>query len=1172
MLRLRSTLSVLITPLALAVPASAQDSLTIDLFSVEATTCGELVAVTAVFDSPDAPSVGPVTYELPYPPGITPDFDPTITSSPLIINLATPLGGERPRATVVEGLDPGDTRLLIEIEGLCFEGCTPIPSSNLVTMTFRTDADLRGQLGFIGTITGPDFPTDQDSHTVTVDCDTTLPSPRRVGATKTYALLLDEDGDGLPDPGDRLRYTTRITVDDGTAQSLRYQVSQQPFLALINGSVAADGTVSRGNTAGDATIIVELGDVTSSTRTITYDARINSGLPLGVEEVSCQGTVTGDNFPTFDTDDPTTPVFGDPTVTPIDFDPELQVEKTSPVPAARAGEVVAFELAFLNHGRSVSGPAVLQETVPEHSRFAPQASSAGWSCTPGSSPGATCTLALGALLPSVTPTSATFAVEVTTPLPVDATELTNTVRIFDDGSQGPESDLTDNFDTVTLSLLGEPALTVTKTLDPSSQPAPGGLLIWTLLAANQGDRDAADVLLIERVPQHTTFEPTAADSGWSCTSPAPGSECRLALGDLPGGASRTVRFAARLADPLPARLETVENCVQIGETTSPGSPAETCVDTPVPGGAPDLAVTKSDGGASVRPTETILYLLDVTNLGSRGATGVLLEDTVPENTRFESAASDPGWLCTGSGTAGNLCRLELGALQGGGATRSAVFAVTVDPTLPQGVSAIENTVVVSDDGLAGADPDLSNNQATETTPLTDVMPDLDLTKTTLPSSDPRPGGVLIWEIRATNTGNQDAQSFELIETVPAHTAFLPEASSPQWSCAAPDAGSTCTASFPGLAAGDSLSLIFAVGIDEVLPAGAERIENCAEADLTGSDPMVEACAGLPIENAAPDLAITKSDDDATGSPGAIVLYRISVTNLGPQTATGVLIEDTLPAESVAFLDVSDPAWSCESATAGSSRCRLQIPSLAPAESLSADLAVRIDPDLAESVLVVTNAATVSDDGANGADLDPSNNEAQEETPVVFPDDSPPRLEAELTDVLVGDLGLPGAGTGDTLAYIAQVRNAGAIEARQVEFAISPDAHTSLISGTVAADRGTVLTGNSPGDTQVLVALGNLAPGEFTDVVFEVEIGEVPPELDSLTTQGEVTAADAAPEPTDDPDTPEDDDPTLTPLVGDRPEPAEIPTLGQLGLGVLAVLLASVAAARLRRRRVEGILR
>ena len=1175
MLRSVTTLSTLLSllTLALAVPAGAQDAtLTVDLLDFEEVECGQLTGVLATFESPDAPSVGPVTYELPYPPGVTPDFDPALTSSPLIINLATPIGGESPKTTLVEGLAPGDTRLLLEIDSLCFQDCAPIPFTNQVTMLFRIDTDFRGQLPFTATVTGPDFPTDRDSTTGTVNCDL-FPQPRRVAATKTWELLLDADGDRLPDPGDRLRYTTRIVIEDGTAEGLTYQVPQQPHLELVAGSVATSGTVLRGNTSGDTTVEIDLGEVTSSTRFITYEVTISS-VPAGVDEVSCQGTVSGENIPTVLTDDPTTQLVDDPTVTPLDFEPDLAVEKTSPVSQASPGEVVLFELSHLNHGRSVSGPAVLEETVPQHGRFLAQASSSGWSCTPDSGPGATCRLALGSLPPSSSPATATFAVEVASPLAADATLLTNTVRIFDDGSEGPDTNLANNLDSVTLRLLGASELTVTKTLDPSSNPAPGGLLVWSLVAANEGDREAADVFLTETVPQQTTFEPELSDPAWSCPNLAPGTQCNLTLGDLPGGASRTVRFAARLADPLPAGLETVENCVAIGETASPDPPTETCVGSPVPGGAPDLAVTKSDGGASVRPGESVLYILDVANLGSRGASGVLLEDTVPENTRFEPAASDPEWLCTGSATAGDLCRLDLGEIGGGGATRSAVFAVTVDPTLPQGVSAIENTVLVSDDGLSGPDADPSNNEDSEITPLTGVMPEVELAKTTLPASDPRPGGLLVWEIRATNTGNQDSKSFELIETVPPRTSFLPETSSPEWSCEAIDPGSVCRASIPALPAGGSVALTFAVRISETLPAGAERIENCAEAELPGTDSgMVESCARTPLEDAAPDLALTKTDDEATASPGGLLTYRFSVSNLGPQTATGVFVEDTLPPGTSPVGEDADPAWLCQSSPAAPTRCRLEIVSLAPGESLSADLTVRISPDLVEGVTALTNTATVSDDGANGADLDPTNNEATEETPVVFtedPPDSPPRLEATLTDVLVKDLGTTGAGPGDALVYIAQVRNVGDVEAREVELAITPDPLTSLIAGSVQPDQGSVLTGNSAGDTEVLIALGTLAPGDFTELIYEVDIGELPDGVTHLSSQGEASATDAAPEPTDDPDTPEDDDPTLTPVVGAAPDPAEIPTVGEAGLAVLAVLLASMAAAHLRRRRIEEL--
>jgi hypothetical protein len=68
--------------------------------------------------------------------------------------------------------------------------------------------------------------------------------------------------------------------------------------------------------------------------------------------------------------------------------------------------------------------------------------------------------------------------------------------------------------------------------------------------------------------------------------------------------------------------------------------------------------------------------------------------------------SDSGWIenPVGSGTF-ELFIGDLAAGNGG----VAMFAVSVDVGLPQGVAEIDNTTMIADDGNNGADPDPANN-------------------------------------------------------------------------------------------------------------------------------------------------------------------------------------------------------------------------------------------------------------------------------------------------------------------------------------------------------------------------------------------------------------------------------------------------------------------------------
>jgi len=70
---------------------------------------------------------------------------------------------------------------------------------------------------------------------------------------------------------------------------------------------------------------------------------------------------------------------------------------------------------------------------------------------------------------------------------------------------------------------------------------------------------------------------------------------------------------------------------------------------------------------------------------------------VPDHTTFDAAASDAGWSCPDGSPAGSPCTFLIGGLAAG-ASSSVAFAVTVDQTLPAGVTEIANAVGVTHDG------------------------------------------------------------------------------------------------------------------------------------------------------------------------------------------------------------------------------------------------------------------------------------------------------------------------------------------------------------------------------------------------------------------------------------------------------------------------------------------
>src|SRR6185369_367811 len=272
-----------------------------------------------------------------------------------------------------------------------------------------------------------------------------------------------------------------------------------------------------------------------------------------------------------------------------------------------------------------------------------------------------------------------------------------------------------------------PDLSLAKS-DGGASVAPGGTVAYTLTYANSGLVGATGVVLTETVPANAAFNAGASTAGWSCVpNNNAGSVCTLALGTVGASGGSTATFAVTVANPLPAGVSQISNTASIaddgthGADPTPGNNTGSDT-TPVTGAAPDLSLTKSDGGASGVPGSGISYTLTYANGGNRGATGAVITETVPANTTFNAGASTAGWSCTPNNNAGSTCTLAVGGVTAGDGNHTATFAVTIANPVPAGVTQISNTASIADDGTNGTDPNPGNNTGSDTTPITGAQP------------------------------------------------------------------------------------------------------------------------------------------------------------------------------------------------------------------------------------------------------------------------------------------------------------------------------------------------------------------------------------------------------------------------------------------------------------------
>jgi uncharacterized repeat protein (TIGR01451 family)/CSLREA domain-containing protein len=126
-----------------------------------------------------------------------------------------------------------------------------------------------------------------------------------------------------------------------------------------------------------------------------------------------------------------------------------------------------------------------------------------------------------------------------------------------------------------------------------------------------------------------------------------------------------------------------------------------------------------------------------------------------------------------------------------------------------------------------------------------------------------------------------------------------------------------------------------------------------------------------------DLAISQSDHGAIAQPGGIITYDITYTNLGNVAVSGVVITDTLPLHTHYLAAANPPGW----AQWGTEQVyRYTLPSLAVSASGHITLTVRLDNQNPPAVNFVDNSVRIGDNGANGPEIDLSDNVSLIHTP------------------------------------------------------------------------------------------------------------------------------------------------------------------------------------------------
>ncbi len=308
-------------------------------------------------------------------------------------------------------------------------------------------------------------------------------------------------------------------------------------------------------------------------------------------------------------------------------------------------------------------------------------------------------------------------------------------------------------------------------------------------------------------------------------------------------------------------------------------------------------------------------------------------------------------------------------------------------------------------------------------------------------------------------------------------------------------------------------------------------------DGQGAEP-VDTAPDVPVTLEMPALVVEKSAQPTIVAAGAPVTFTITVTNVGTGLAQHVHVTDTLPAGYTYLAGssrrngtpIADPAIGADNRTL----TYLLDAALAGGQSLTLTLRANAptEPGFGEGINTAraagqdeTGAPIPSDNSVHvPADTDPDDlDDAQVRVPYLY---------AAKTDSLLVDANGDGfVSPGDSVRYTVHIHNWGTAPAANVRFTDTPDSNSPLVAGSVAVTSAapfSVLSGNTPGDTSVEVAISQIAVGDVVTITFTVQLVEPwPAGVSYISNQGRVSADVAGEVPTDDPDTDKPMDPTDT---------------------------------------------
>ena len=385
--------------------------------------------------------------------------------------------------------------------------------------------------------------------------------------------------------------------------------------------------------------------------------------------------------------------------------------------------------------------------------------------------------------------------------------------------------------------------------------------------------------------------------------------------------------------------------------------SESCtLECTIPISSMDLSLTKEVDTPSVEVGNSVVFTITLENEGDLAATGVVVEDRLPNGLNYVSHNASKGYYSSDYGiwTVGDMASGEI-------ATLSLVVKVNAEGPLTNVAEVMEhneddvdstpgNDILSEDDQdeavVTGTSAGCTSNCGGGGGGGSPTYPKLVIVKTA-DVAWTNPNTVVDYTISITNTGTALGHNLTLEDTLPDGIEYASSTIDGKW-----DLGN--------IAVNQTKTVEYQVKFPEGISAG--DYTNTAVAKITnGNSAEDDATVEVRVPSVlgyAPILAIDKVVDRSFTNPGGEAVYTVTITNtnLGTLTANNVIMVDRLPDK----FTFADDGRTVKSWVLGD---------LVPGESKSISFTVKIDGNAANGIY--KNIATAyADNAPEVSDIEP----------------------------------------------------------------------------------------------------------------------------------------------------------------------------------------------------------